>query len=219
VRAVECEGAAIPRRVTTGCRLQQAGAEAKKQGKEESLAADQEIPTGSEFMRRSALKLWPKIFAYALALVRDRHGAEDLCQEAFLRLFTMKRGVDLGRSLLPLLLTITRNLAASAARKPRALPLDEEEAGVCASGAPAGEGPMNGAARQEEGRAVQDALDRLSPDWRSVLYLRDGLGFSYREIAEVVKRSEDSVRVTLHRARQRIRELLKHHGMDERRAQ
>jgi RNA polymerase sigma-70 factor (ECF subfamily) len=163
-------------------------------------------------MRRSVLQLWPKVHAFGLALVRDPHQAEDLCQEAYLRFFGMKRTVDLSRPLLPLLLTILKNLAATASHRAEALPLDEEQAGADSS-------PLSRAVQREEKDAVRDALDRLSPDWRAVLYLRDGLGFSYREISGVVEHSEDYVRVTLHRARQKMRELLKNHDLDERRVQ
>ncbi|MFQ5654406.1 MAG: RNA polymerase sigma factor, partial [Planctomycetota bacterium] len=62
--------------------------------------------------------------------------------------------------------------------------------------------------RREEIATVEAALAQLSPLWRAILYLRDGLGLSYREVAEVLDRSEDVVRVTLHRARLRIRAAL-----------
>ena len=66
---------------------------------------------------------------------------------------------------------------------------------------------------------MRAALERLSPLWRSVLFLRDGLGFSYTEVAGVTGRSEDTIRVTLHRARRRIRALLEGGEGQERRAQ
>ena len=60
---------------------------------------------------------------------------------------------------------------------------------------------------RERRERLREALDTLSPTWRATLYLRDGLSLSYRQIAEVLERSEDVVRVTLHRARLRLREL------------
>lgn len=170
-------------------------------------------------MQKSALKLWPKVFAYGLSLVRDRDHAEDLCQETYLRFFSMKRPVDSTRPLLPLLLVIIRNLVATEARHSKHWAIDNE--GVAdGDQLDSHESPAwKKAAEEEERTAVQQALDRLSPDWRSALFLKDGLGFSYKEIGDVIKRSEDSVRTLLHRARNKVRELLKSHGTDERRAQ
>jgi RNA polymerase sigma-70 factor (ECF subfamily) len=165
------------------------------------------------------MQLWPKVYAYGFSLVRDGHRAEDLCQETYLRFFGMKRTVDRSRPLLPLLLSILRNRVASESRRPRTASLDDHDTGEAGLPDDATETPLKVAVRHEEKDTVQAALARLSPDWRSVLYLRDGLGFSYREIGEVVERSEDSVRVTLHRARQKVRELLKDMDLDERRAQ
>ena len=68
--------------------------------------------------------------------------------------------------------------------------------------------PSRDAVGRETRHQVREVLERLDPLWRLVLYLRDGLDFSYAEIAEVAARSEDVVRVTLHRARRRVREAL-----------
>ena len=62
---------------------------------------------------------------------------------------------------------------------------------------------------QDEAQArLRVALQRLSPTWRSMLYMRDGLGYSYKQIAAALEKSEQVVGVTLHRARLRVRELL-----------
>jgi RNA polymerase sigma-70 factor (ECF subfamily) len=154
-----------------------------------------------------------------MSLVRDRHRAEDLCQETYLRFFRMQRPIDQSRPLLPLLLSILRNLVVSESRRPSTASLDDREGGNPHLADDAGETPLKEAIRREETASVEAALERLSPDWRSVLYLRDGLGFSYGEIAETLGRSADSVRVTLHRARRRVRELLQGKDLDERRVQ
>jgi len=149
-----------------------------------------------------ALEHWPQAFGFALSLCGDRARAEDLCQESFLRLATMKREVDRSRPLRPLLFRILRNLHVSELRRSKPDPLDAEPPD------PEGSGPAEAASRRERIRRVRAALDRLSPEWRSMLYLRDGVGLSYREIAGVVGRSVGVVRVTLHRARKRVRSHL-----------
>jgi RNA polymerase sigma-70 factor (ECF subfamily) len=151
-----------------------------------------------------ALAHWASTYGFALALTRCPTRAEDLCQEAFLRLLEREEEVDRSRSLRPLILTIVRNLFVSETRRPvlRALdggPEPRDRAAV---------GPDEAASRREEIDAVRRALAELPPDWRAALYLRDGLDLSYREVGEVLDKSVDVVRVTLHRARRRVRGLL-----------
>lgn len=172
------------------------------------MADKAQFPAQSDFLRKCALKLWPQVYGYVLSLVKDQHHAEDLSQEVYLKLFTMNRSIDSSRSILPLLLTIARNLVISQARRRKEsdpLSGDEEDLEQL--------GPEAAAQDHETQDQVQGALLQLSPLWRSVLYLRDGLGFSYQEIASLTQRTEHMVRTTLHRARHRIRTLLK--GLDQ----
>lgn len=164
-------------------------------------------PSNTEALH-SALPHWQEAFGLATVVLGDRAAAEDVCQEALLRLAAMKRVVEEPGRVRPLFLRIVRNLAVSEGRRRRPDSLDArtEQAGpVEDSAAP---DPAEETHRAERARAVRAALEELNPVWRSVLYLRDGLGLTYAEIGEVVERSVDVVRVTLHRARRRIRSQL-----------
>jgi RNA polymerase sigma-70 factor (ECF subfamily) len=126
---------------------------------------------------------------------------------------TATRELDASRPLGPLVLTTVRNLCLNELRRVRPGSLQAREA---ATGEVVRERPSSdpleqlGAAERRD--AVQTALARLSPAWREMVYLRDGLGFSYREVAAVAETSEDVVRTTLYRARARLRELLAAHA-------
>ena len=61
---------------------------------------------------------------------------------------------------------------------------------------------------------VLDHLNRLSPRQRRAFVLRDVLGCSTRETAELLGSSEISVRVHLHGARRRLRDLLRTEGTE-----
>ena len=50
-------------------------------------------PAKTDSLPDCAMRLWPQVFGFAMSLGGGRHRAEDLCQEAFLRLFEMKRPV------------------------------------------------------------------------------------------------------------------------------
>ncbi len=152
-----------------------------------------------------ALDHWPEAFGLAVVLVRDRALAEDLCQEALARIAGLAREVADPAAARPLFLRIVRNLAIDEARKPRVLSLDRQLEDGPPMADPAAIDPLAAVLRSETTVAVRGALGRLDPAWSTMLYMRDGLDFSYAEIAEVVERSVDVVRVTLHRARRRIR--------------
>ena len=151
-----------------------------------------------------ATRYWPRAYGFALALTGEPARAEDLCQEAYLRILTSKREIDTARPLIALLARIIRNLHLSEARRSNPVHLEVPESVVDEHLAP----PPAVASRREAAASVHAALDRLKPLWRAALYLKDGLGLTYAEISDVTGMTTDVVRVTLHRARKRVRTSL-----------
>ena len=87
--------------------------------------------------------------------------------------------------------------------------LGEEAEGHLGAGEPVDSAdPALRAEVREQRERLHAALAGLDATWRAVLYLRDGLSLSYREVGEALGKSEDVVRVTLHRARRRVRQVL-----------
>ena len=68
--------------------------------------------------------------------------------------------------------------------------------------------PEKLAERSERVRLVHEAIDRLPPDYRFVIILRDLEQLSTAEAARALNISEGALRVRLHRARQALRALL-----------
>ncbi len=62
--------------------------------------------------------------------------------------------------------------------------------------------------RKEMSACVHEYVDRLPPDHRTVLILKEIEGFKNREIAEILQISLDNVKVRLHRARARLKQEL-----------
>ncbi|MDF1799055.1 MAG: sigma-70 family RNA polymerase sigma factor [Planctomycetota bacterium] len=169
-----------------------------------------------------AYEHWPAAYGLAVVLLGDHGRAEELCQDTFLRLMTTSSDIDASRPLGGLVLTTLRNLCINELRRTRAMSLDawSEASGTVAperdpQGAPLGHGPGDPITQLDRGErraAVRSALERLSPAWREMVYLRDGLDLPYREIAAIADTTEDVVRTTLSRARARLRELLADHA-------
>lgn len=149
---------------------------------------------------------WPDAYGLALALSGEPGRAADLAQEAMLRIWKARERVDAAAPLRPLVLTVVRRVAAEQARRggPGFLDLGD---GTDDPGIPdrRERDPAAAAAIREEAALVGAAIDRLPPLWRAVIYLRDGLGLSTGETGAVLERTEETVRVTLHRARLRLR--------------
>ena len=65
---------------------------------------------------------------------------------------------------------------------------------------------------REDYRRVVDALQQLSLTEREILSLVISSGLSYRAVAEIVGTSESNVKVKVHRARLKLRAILKAGG-------
>jgi len=149
--------------------------------------------------------------AYTLArhLVRDEHDAQDVVQEAYLRAlkyFRTFRGGDARAWLL----AIVRNRSHTWRRNRRAdavtTEFDQELHSADAAGA--GDHAAAGLDRGEARETVRQALDKLAPEFREVIVLRELQGLSYKEIAEVTGSPVGTVMSRLSRARRRLAEAL-----------
>jgi RNA polymerase sigma factor (sigma-70 family) len=141
----------------------------------------------------------PHLRRYARALTGEPHYADDLVQDTLERAW---RGVHLwrgGDDIRPWLFSILHNCFINDARRrrrtPLMLPLDD--AATAAS-------PAN-AEVTVEFHATLSALDLLAVEQRTVLLLVALEGFSYREVAEILKVPIGTVMSRLSRARESLR--------------
>ncbi len=145
-----------------------------------------------------------EIYSFALRATRDRDAAADATQEAFLRLFdelTAGRQPDNVRAWL---YRVASNLILNAARHSSAL---DRIRHVLARPDSTFESPERDAVRRERDRAVQIALDGLPADAKMGLLLAAS-GFSGREVAAAIGRTELATRSLLCRARLDLRARL-----------
>ena len=62
--------------------------------------------------------------------------------------------------------------------------------------------------------AVKDALQAVPEDFRMAVYFADVEGFSYQEIADIMKTPVGTVMSRLHRGRRMLRDLLAEYAAD-----
>ena len=139
----------------------------------------------------------PAVFRYLHRLTGDADVADELAQEAFVRL--MENDVE-ATGIEGWLFTVATNLVRDRSRvRSRRRELSEGRELEPEPGEP----PDEAFRRSEAKRRVRRALDRLKPRDREMLLMREE-GFSYAEIAETVGVADSSVGTLLSRALDRF---------------
>src|SRR5688572_413154 len=159
---------------------------------------------------------------FILRFVGERHVAEDLFQETFVRVVKTLGTFRPEASLATWIFTIARNLSLDwlkAKRRHREMALDaatSEDKGrviyfkdVMRSGAAS---PDHRAEATEEERRVTQALAGLSPIKREALVLRVYAGLQYSEIARIQGAPVGTVKFRIHEA---LRDLSKLMGVED----
>ena len=169
--------------------------------------------TSSELARFESAVLPHLDAAYTLAryLMRNEQDAQDVVQDAFLRAlehFHSFRGEG-ETSARAWLLTIVRNSAYSWQRRHRGDGLTTEFDETQHSDAVADDNPEGALLHSDAKEALTRALDRLAPEFREVIVLRELEGLSYKEISAVAGVPVGTVMSRLSRARTRLQEALR----------
>ncbi|MBK8964119.1 MAG: sigma-70 family RNA polymerase sigma factor [Candidatus Competibacteraceae bacterium] len=166
----------------------------------------------AEFLRARRFKtiVLPHLSAaYRLArwLVRDDGDAQDLVQEACVSAFESIAGFE-GENGKAWLLTIVRHACYRWLQRRRRGPateeFDESVHGVADEGSSvnrSNEDPVAWLLREESQQRVCRALERLPPEFKEVIVLRELEGYSYREIADIVAIPSGTVMSRLARGR------------------
>jgi RNA polymerase sigma-70 factor (ECF subfamily) len=167
----------------------------------------------NELERFEALVVPHLSAAYTLAryLMRTDQDAEDIVQDAYLRAlkhFAGFRG-EARTSARAWLLAIVRNTAYSSRRRHRPEDGASEFDETLHSDAVAADHPEAALLRRTAQDSVRHALDRLAPEFREVIVLRELEGLSYKEISDVAGVPVGTVMSRLSRARSRLQEALR----------
>lgn len=145
-----------------------------------------------------------QVYRTALAVTHDERAAEDILQEAFLRVYTYADRIDENRPLGPWLYRATVNLAYSwTSRVKRWLHSLQDVLDRWTS--PAQWRPEAVAEERERRQNLQQVIDALPPRHRAVIVLHYLEELSLKEIAYVMDVPEGTVKSRLHYARERLR--------------
>jgi RNA polymerase sigma-70 factor (ECF subfamily) len=148
-----------------------------------------------------------EVYAFLVRTTRDPGVAEDLVQEAFLRLTREVRSGRPPTNVRAWLYRVASNLAVSRGRRLSAALRVLVRMGGQAGADDANDVPEAGYLRREGRAELMTAVERLSADARAALLLSSE-GFSGAEIAAAIGRSELATRALLCRARIKVRQHL-----------
>jgi len=155
-----------------------------------------------------------QVYGLCFRFTNSAQEAQDLTQDVFLRVFkTIKTFRSAEGSFHTWLARVTRNLLIDHYRRTRQervtdsieeqLPMLQEKGGSAAAR------PDQALAGQEAGEILQATLQKLSPDLREAVILRDLQEMEYREIAEVLDIPEGTVKSRINRGRAELARLLR----------
>jgi RNA polymerase sigma-70 factor (ECF subfamily) len=145
----------------------------------------------------------------ARSMVPNDEDAQDLAQEAFLRVFRSLDRFDFQHAFTTWLYRIVTNLCIDHLRRRRttmSMTVREEDAADLDLEDPADERPSDQLESEETADEVRAVLATLAPHFQSVLTLREIEGLACTEIAEIVGATHVTVRWRLHRGRKLFQE-------------
>lgn len=137
----------------------------------------------------------PRLHGFVRACVGSVHAADDVAQETFFQLWKHPNGFNPARSTLKAyVFGIARKRAADWWRRQH---LASERSPQPPAPVPQGSSAL----------LLTDALNRLDPDVRGVLWLREVEGYSYEELAEIFEIPLGTVKSRLFAAREQLRRI------------
>ena len=176
---------------------------------------------GREAAYRELVRRYERpVFALLYRMVRDRELAEDLAQETFVKALNAIESYRPEFKFSSWIFKIANNAAIDHLRRreldtlsldgsPHAETPEAMQATALQIGARQ-ESPLDAVEARELGGAIEAAIGRLRPEYRSCILLRHVEGRAYEEIAEILDLPLGTVKTYIHRARNELRLALAH---------
>jgi len=150
-----------------------------------------------------------KVFSIIYGILRNHNDAEDIAQQVFTKIYFSIGSFDFRSSLLTWIYKITVNECYDYLRKKKVRKLvyesdfsEEEAQRMERSEANPGDRPIDTALAQRE-LAVK-LLSKVSEEDRKLLLLKEVEGYSVDELAQMTGMNENTIKVKLFRARQKL---------------
>ncbi|WP_396219179.1 RNA polymerase sigma factor [Gemmatimonas sp.] len=174
---------------------------------------------GRELAFRELVRRYERpVFSLVFRMVRDRETAEDLAQDAFVKVLNHIDKYSPEFKFSSWLFKIANNVAIDHLRKRRldTISIDGSPHASTASEVEATtlnleseqESALDELEAKELGSAIEQAIARLRPEYRACIMLRHVEGRAYEEIAATLDLPLGTVKTYIHRARHELRKAL-----------
>ena len=144
------------------------------------------------------------LLTFIQRMLGDRHRAEELFQETFLRVWNKRKQYRLTNTFRAWLFTIAANACRDDFRKKSPSYVEDVERPASDEAT----NPVATAVRSETSAMVAEAVASLPPQQRSVIVLRIWNGLAYGEISRIVGIEEATARSTMHRGLAALKRFL-----------
>ena len=170
-----------------------------------------------------AMQYMDQLYAAAMRMTKNPADAADLVQETFVKAYTAFGQFQQGTNLKAWLYRIQTNTFINNYRKNQRNPyqgtIDDLEDWQLGGAESVTQHSTTRSAEAEAidhlpDSAVKDALQSIPEDFRLAVYFADVEGFSYQEIADIMKTPVGTVMSRLHRGRRLLRGLLAEYASD-----
>jgi RNA polymerase sigma factor (sigma-70 family) len=153
------------------------------------------------------IKVFPlknRLFRLAKQILRDHEDAQDMVQEVFIKLWNRRENLDEYKSIEAFAVVMTRNMCLDKlkAKKYPVENLENLKSDIRDSE------PESTSDISDVVRRIHKIIGTLPEQQRSIIQMRDIEGYDHQEIAGIMDMNENAVRVSLSRARKRVREIL-----------
>jgi RNA polymerase sigma-70 factor (ECF subfamily) len=162
----------------------------------------QEIPLSQTEFRKLYDTVFPILFRVAYRIANSEEAAEDLCQDAFFRLYEKGMNFPSLDDAKYWLIRVVKNAALNyAKRKDRERKAYQKAFREDTRVQETGEAVV---LKKEMRAEIQEALNQLPENLRVVLILKEYAELNYKEIGKALGISEGNVKVRVFRARERL---------------
>jgi RNA polymerase sigma-70 factor (ECF subfamily) len=158
------------------------------------------VLSGDDTLIEAINEHWTPVYRFVFCAVGDRHDAEDLTQETFLRAWNRRDTFLPGTSRRAWLLRIAANAVLDVQRRRRRVVFTSLGHEPAAQSTP----PEHRLEVAEQSALLRAAMQELTELTRMVFHLRATEDLSFREIGELVGTTEQGARWHMHQARTRL---------------
>ena len=159
-----------------------------------------------KLFKDTVIPLNRKLLGFAKRFMSDIDEAKDVVQEIYIKLWNMRDELDQYNSVEALAMRMTRNLCLDKIKLKKTVPLNntliKEET------------DNNGWMKEKEEeiniavKRAKNIIETLDEPQRTIMQLRDMQGYDYEEIAQILNMNVNTIRVSLSRARKKVKEEL-----------